>query len=84
MVEHGSARASQIILHHQRRLATMRAVVEPLGTTAWQVMEQVFRPHLSPMDQRLALRETVAHLEHLVISGRLRSSEEASPLSYLA
>ena len=26
-------------------------------------MEQVFRPNLSPLDQRLALRETIAHLE---------------------
>jgi predicted DNA-binding protein (UPF0251 family) len=34
-------------------------------TTAWQVMTALFRPNLSPVDQRLALRETVAHLEHL-------------------
>lgn len=82
VLEHGSARAEQIILHHERRLANMREVVKPLGTTAWEVMEQVFRPHLSPMDQRLALRETIAHLEHLVISGRLR--QEGSPqVTYL-
>jgi glyoxylase-like metal-dependent hydrolase (beta-lactamase superfamily II) len=72
-VEHGSARAEQILLHHQRRLASMREVIRPLGTTAWEVMEKVFRPNLSPLDQRMALRETIAHLEHLVIEGRLRN-----------
>ena len=83
MVEHGSARAEQIILHHQRRLSNIRDVVQPLGTSAWQVMEQVFRPNLSPMDQRLALRETIAHLEHLVLSGRLKSDDDKRRVIYL-
>lgn len=82
VLEHGSARAEQILLHHQRRLANMREVVKPLGTTAWEVMEQVFRPNLSPMDQRLALRETIAHLEHLVVVGRLRQ-ESGPQVTYL-
>ncbi|MCA1734871.1 MAG: MBL fold metallo-hydrolase [Actinobacteria bacterium] len=83
VLPHGSARADQIQLHHERRLANMRDVVKPLGTSAWEVMEQVFRPNLGPMDQRFALRETVAHLEHLVLTGRLRSDEENQRLSYL-
>jgi glyoxylase-like metal-dependent hydrolase (beta-lactamase superfamily II) len=83
ILEHGSARAEQILLHHQRRLAGMREVVPPLGTTAWAVMERVFRPNLTPLDQRLALRETIAHLEHLVLTGRLRREDTSSPLTYL-
>ncbi|MGH8958293.1 MAG: MBL fold metallo-hydrolase [Acidimicrobiia bacterium] len=82
IVSHGSARAEQILLHHQRRLAGMREVVTPLGTSAWQVMEQVFRPNLSPMDQRLALRETIAHLEHLQITGRLQHEDAADTVLY--
>jgi hypothetical protein len=34
-------------------------------------MGSVFRPNLSPLEQRLALRETVAHLEHLRLGEHL-------------
>jgi glyoxylase-like metal-dependent hydrolase (beta-lactamase superfamily II) len=82
VISHGSARAEQIYLHHQRRLAGIREVVAPLGSTAWQVMEQVFRPNLLPMDQRLALRETIAHLEHLQITGRLFHTNDPGAVLY--
>ena len=82
IVSHGSARAEQILLHHQRRLVGMREVVAPLGSNAWQVMEQVFRPNLSPMDQRLALRETIAHLEHLQLTGRLQLGDDHDVVRY--
>jgi glyoxylase-like metal-dependent hydrolase (beta-lactamase superfamily II) len=82
VIEHGSARAAQILLHHQRRLLGMLDVIDPGGTTSWQVMERVFRPHLSPSDQRLALRETVAHLEHLRLNQRLQSIEENGAIRY--
>jgi glyoxylase-like metal-dependent hydrolase (beta-lactamase superfamily II) len=82
LVSHGSARAEQILLHHQRRLAGMREVVAPLGSSAWQVMEQVFRPNLSPMDQRLALRETIAHLEHLQLTGRVQHGDDPEIVRY--
>ena len=71
MVEHGSARAEQLLAHHQRRLADMLDVIDPTGTSAWEVMEKVFRPNLGPNEQRLALRETIAHLEHLRLRGKL-------------
>ena len=82
VVEHGSARAEQIFLHHQRRLEGMVDAIEPFGSTAWMVMETVFRPNLSPMDQRLALRETIAHLEHLRLRNRLRLAESGGAVSY--
>lgn len=83
IVSHGSARAEQIFLHHQRRLLGMKEVIAPLGSSAWQVMEQVFRPNLSPMDQRMALRETIAHLEHLQLNGRLALADEPDRVIYL-
>jgi glyoxylase-like metal-dependent hydrolase (beta-lactamase superfamily II) len=83
IVEHGSARATQIILHHQRRLQGMIDVIDPTGTTTWQVMERVFRPNLSILEQRLALRETLAHLEHLRLTQRLRSIEEGQAVRYV-
>lgn len=70
MIERGTQRCNQILLHHERRLSGMEDVVERGPVTAWTVMEAVFRPHLTPLEQRLALRETVAHLEHLRLTGR--------------
>lgn len=65
IVEHGARRAEQILLHHDRRLDGMLEVVTTRPHTGWEVMSESYRPHLSATDQRLALRETVSHLEHL-------------------
>lgn len=77
IIERGNARVEQILLHHARRLDEMgdRARTRPL--TAWAMMNAVFRPHLSPIEQRLALRETVAHLEHLRLQERLEFQDRA-------
>lgn len=78
IVERGASRAEQIILHHHRRLNGMMEVLRLAPATAWQVMTEVFRPHLDLMGQRLALRETIAHLEYLRLRERLTTfdSEE--------
>jgi glyoxylase-like metal-dependent hydrolase (beta-lactamase superfamily II) len=65
IVEHGARRAEQISLHHERRLSGMLDVVAIAPHTAWDVMLESYRPNLSSIEQRLALRETVSHLEHL-------------------
>jgi glyoxylase-like metal-dependent hydrolase (beta-lactamase superfamily II) len=71
IIERGAARVEQLLLHHERRLGTMEERVEHLPQTAWTLMGSVFRPNLSPLEQRLALRETVAHLEHLRLGEHL-------------
>lgn len=73
IIERGGARVDQILLHHARRLDQMRQAALSVSLTAWSLVGTVFRPNLSPIDQRLALRETVAHLEHLRLAGRLDS-----------
>jgi glyoxylase-like metal-dependent hydrolase (beta-lactamase superfamily II) len=75
IVERGAARVEQLLLHHERRLGTMEERVERLPQTAWTLMGSVFRPNLSPLEKRLALRETVAHLEHLRLGEHLRIEE---------
>lgn len=70
-IERGSARAHQILLHHQRRLDAMTEVVTEGPRTPWQVMQAVFRPNLSSLEERLAFQETMAHLEHLRSRGRV-------------
>lgn len=76
IVERGAQRGEQIQLHHQRRLNTMEEIIDLAPATAWQVMRKAFRPHLNSLEQRLALRETVSHLEHLVWRDRLTTFEE--------
>ena len=72
LIDRGEERARQIILHHDRRLLDMADLVRLGETTAWEVMLESFRPNLEPLQARLALLETIAHLEHLRIGGRVR------------
>lgn len=76
IVERGTARCEQILLHHERRLGGMIDVVRLGPSTAWKVMEESYRPNLSPLEQRLALRETVSHLEHLRVMGKVTRFED--------
>ncbi|HZD24239.1 MAG TPA: MBL fold metallo-hydrolase [Acidimicrobiia bacterium] len=71
LIDRGDERARQILLHHERRLRDMTELVSAAGTTAWSVTTRSFRPNLSPTDARLAFLETVSHLEHLRLIGRI-------------
>jgi glyoxylase-like metal-dependent hydrolase (beta-lactamase superfamily II) len=82
IIERGSARVEQILLHHDRRLDEMWTRARGEALTAWRMMNAVFRPHLSLIEQRLALRETVAHLEHLRLHERLRAEDREGVLWY--
>jgi glyoxylase-like metal-dependent hydrolase (beta-lactamase superfamily II) len=72
IVDQGDERARQILLHHDRRLLDMTELVSEADTTAWEVMVGSFRPHLDPLQMRLAFLETISHLEHLRLSGRIQ------------
>lgn len=76
IVEHGARRAEQISLHHDRRLSGMLDVVSLSPRTAWEVMIESYRPNLNSVEQRLALRETVSHLEHLRARSEVTSFAE--------
>jgi glyoxylase-like metal-dependent hydrolase (beta-lactamase superfamily II) len=82
MIDQGDERARQILLHHDRRLLDMADVVRDGETTAWSVMLKSFRPHLDTVESRLALLETVAHLEHLRITGRIEDIEREGRVYY--
>jgi glyoxylase-like metal-dependent hydrolase (beta-lactamase superfamily II) len=71
LIDQGDERARQILLHHERRLLDMAQLVRERDSTAWEVMLKSFRPNLTPLEARLAFLETVSHLEHLRITGRL-------------
>ncbi len=64
-------RVDELLLHHVSRLEAILAAVDRAGSTAWEVSQTVFGGDLDIMDQRFALTETLAHLEHLVGQGKL-------------
>lgn len=82
LMDRGDERALQILLHHDRRLVDMAHLVGRRDTSAWEVMLESFRPNLDPLQARLAFLETVAHLEHLVKTGRLGRFEQDGQIYY--
>lgn len=84
LIERGDERARQILLHHDRRLRDMADLVRQAETTAFTVMTQSFRPNLDPVAARLAFLETVSHLEHLRIIGRVQTETREGVTLYRA
>lgn len=82
VIRHGADRARQIALHHERRLDSMLDTLQRRPRTAWDVMEGVFKPHLPPRHLRLALQETLAHLEYLRVRHRLDASDDDGVVVY--
>lgn len=82
IVEQGDERARQILLHHDRRLLDMADLVRSEDINAFDVMVKSFRPNLDPLQARLAFLETVSHLEHLRITGRVQQVERDGVFFY--
>ncbi len=80
LIDRGAARAHQLRLHHRRRLDGMLEQFQHGPRTAWEVMGEAFRPNLPPLHTRLALQETLAHLEYLRQRGQLRLVDENAPV----
>jgi glyoxylase-like metal-dependent hydrolase (beta-lactamase superfamily II) len=84
IIERGDERARQILLHHDRRLLDMAELVREGSSDAWQVMRKSFRPSLTALEARLAFLETIAHLEHLRSTGKVRAEERDGRITYSA
>lgn len=84
LIDHGDERARQILLHHERRLGDMAELVRAGDTNAWEVMLASFRPNLNTLQARLAFLETVSHLEHLRLDGRIDDDERDGQVVYRA
>ena len=70
VIEGGAVRASQILEHHRERLERLTQLLErPM--TGFEVSLELFRRELPASGRRFALTETLAHLEHLRLQGRL-------------
>lgn len=76
-------RIAELRRHHDERLATMARSVGA-GATAYEVACAVFPfERFTPHEQRFAVAETIAHLEHLVVAGAL-TRRAGDPISYAA
>lgn len=75
LIDRGDERARQILLHHDRRLRDMTGLVAQATTYAWEVMIKSFRPNLNVVESRLAFLETISHLEHLRLAGRIQGED---------
>ncbi|MEA1902997.1 MAG: MBL fold metallo-hydrolase [Actinomycetota bacterium] len=83
LIEHGEERARQILLHHDRRLLDMADLVRSADVSAWEVMVKSFRSDLDPIQIRLAFLETISHLEHLRLTGRIRDEDRDGKVFYV-
>lgn len=82
LIDQGDERARQILLHHDRRLLDMADLVREQDTNAWNVMQKSFRPNLDALQSRLAFLETISHLEHLRLTGRIREEDHNGKTIY--
>jgi hypothetical protein len=59
-------RAREILAHHRERL-DLAAALDGKPRTAYEVSPSLFPGVLAPPLRRMALAETLAHLEHLAL-----------------
>jgi hypothetical protein len=60
----------------------MTEVILDRDSTAWEVMLRSFRPNLTPLEARLAFLETISHLEHLKLVGKIRVEQREDVLVF--
>ena len=84
-----AGRVDQLLAHHQDRLATMLNMLNTGAQTAYSLSEQLSWKgsatgweQLAPFQRRMALTETIAHLEYLCGLGQLRKRHEDGLVLY--
>jgi glyoxylase-like metal-dependent hydrolase (beta-lactamase superfamily II) len=83
LIENLNGRVEEIILHHDKRLAEMEALVENGATTAYEVALSIFKhKKLNAHQWRFAIGETLAHLEYLVSKDRLTKKKSEQQYMY--
>jgi glyoxylase-like metal-dependent hydrolase (beta-lactamase superfamily II) len=86
-----AGRVDEITAHHRRRLATMQDLLVPQGQSAYEVAARLsWRgaedgwERLAPFQRRMAVTETIAHLEHLASGGRAVKQPDQNLVLYVS
>ena len=69
IIEEPNKRINQMIFHHKRRLERVLKLLGEEDLTGWEVCERLFPERLDIMNKRLALQETLSHLQYLKSKG---------------
>jgi glyoxylase-like metal-dependent hydrolase (beta-lactamase superfamily II) len=84
-----AGRVDEIVEHHRQRLDAMHDLLHTEGQTAYDVAGRLSWKgtrrgwgRLPPFQRRMALTETIAHLEYLVTSGRASKQVERDLVYY--
>lgn len=68
-------RCASLVVHHEKRLEQVHGIVREGPCTAYACCIRLFGTKLSVHQMRFAMSETLAHLIHLELAGRLRRGE---------
>ena len=71
-------RIEEILIHHAERLDVMQATLEDGSKTPYEISRVVFRGAVTVRQRCFALAETLAHLDHLALEGRVELVEGAT------
>jgi glyoxylase-like metal-dependent hydrolase (beta-lactamase superfamily II) len=66
----------EILIHHAERLDVMQATLQDGPKTPYEISRVVFRGAVTVRQRCFALAETLAHLDHLVLEGRVERIED--------
>lgn len=76
-------RAREILRHHRERLPLVAAALDERPRTAYEVSLTLFPGALPPPLRRMALAETLAHLEHLALRDVVVRAEADGRVGYI-
>ena len=79
-VERPAERSMEIREHHQTRRVEFLEAIASGADTGYKISRIVFARRTEAMQQFMALSETLAHLDALVVEDRLTRSEDEDPI----
>jgi glyoxylase-like metal-dependent hydrolase (beta-lactamase superfamily II) len=83
-VERPAERAAEIVAHHDERLDVTEAALDDEPRAGYELSHTLFARELSPIQRRMAVAETLSHLERLVVLGRAARGGDDQTLTYTA
>jgi glyoxylase-like metal-dependent hydrolase (beta-lactamase superfamily II) len=81
-ISSAAERARELIAHHRGRLDDTAGALTSEGRTAYEISLDVFGAELGPTQRRVAVAETLSHLERLVREDRAARDGDDNPVSY--